>query len=318
MALTRFSTLVAVLVLTAIAVGAPARVAAGDSPPGRILFIRNGNVWEWSHGKADRLVRDGALSDPVWSLDGRSIAYVRSGNSYSDVVVRDLTTNVETPVTNNRPSFEEGTEAYAAASAWASDPSWAGPAKLAYLTDSGRVDGSIGVALVDLAQKTDGTVETPGPGDESLIQSLSISADGARAVYIARTTVDGAIGVVVRSRDLSSGRSTDLLKGRDAMDPSYSPDGSQIALAIRDEVGMTDVWLLSVASGDLVRITQGAQATSPAWSPDGGWLAYYRVVDFGFQIWATSLQTPATTPVELVDARGLDPTSGLSWGPAGG
>jgi TolB protein len=52
--------------------------------------------------------------------------------------------------------------------------------------------------------------------------------------------------------------------------PSFSPDGSQLALALSRRDGNVDVYVLTLASNELRRLTDDpAIDTEPAWSPDG-------------------------------------------------
>jgi Tol biopolymer transport system component len=63
------------------------------------------------------------------------------------------------------------------------------------------------------------------------------------------------------------------------MEPSWSPDGTQIAfVALRDPpVGNTEIYVLDVASGDSLRVTRyHARDVDPTWSPDGKSLAFTR------------------------------------------
>lgn len=52
--------------------------------------------------------------------------------------------------------------------------------------------------------------------------------------------------------------------------PSFSPDGSQLALALSRRDGNVDIYLLTLASQELRRLTEDpAIDTEPAWAPDG-------------------------------------------------
>lgn len=52
--------------------------------------------------------------------------------------------------------------------------------------------------------------------------------------------------------------------------PAYSPDGSQLALALSRRDGNVDVYVLTLATQDLRRVTDDASIdTEPAWAPDG-------------------------------------------------
>ena len=52
--------------------------------------------------------------------------------------------------------------------------------------------------------------------------------------------------------------------------PAFSPDGSQLALALSRRDGNVDVYVLTLATQDLQRVTDDpAIDTEPAWAPDG-------------------------------------------------
>jgi Tol biopolymer transport system component len=62
-------------------------------------------------------------------------------------------------------------------------------------------------------------------------------------------------------------------------DYAVSPDGTRIAFAQSGSDGTADLYLLTVAGGDIQRITQcvAAICQAPAWSPDGSRLVYERL-----------------------------------------
>jgi dipeptidyl aminopeptidase/acylaminoacyl peptidase len=59
-------------------------------------------------------------------------------------------------------------------------------------------------------------------------------------------------------------------------DMRASPDGSKLALTVRDSAnaGRSDVWLLTFASGQLKPFTRNGQSSHPVWSPDGKRIIY--------------------------------------------
>ena len=56
-------------------------------------------------------------------------------------------------------------------------------------------------------------------------------------------------------------------------EPSYSPDGSQIAFS-SNRTGTADIYIANVDGSSLRQLTHGAGASYPAWSPDGQTIAY--------------------------------------------
>ena len=57
--------------------------------------------------------------------------------------------------------------------------------------------------------------------------------------------------------------------------PTLSPDGSRIAVSLRDG-NRTDIWVRSLTGGSPTKITSEQHRTNvePAWSPDGQWVSY--------------------------------------------
>ena len=98
--ITRRSMFAAVLTASA-AIGA--HDVKADLPPkqlpGKIAFVRNGGIWQWAAGDASEILKADTISDPRWSPDGKSLIYVRNGNSFSDLYTYDTTTGIENALT---------------------------------------------------------------------------------------------------------------------------------------------------------------------------------------------------------------------------
>lgn len=284
-------------------------------PPGKIAYIRDGSIWMWANGASAELVPGSAMSDARWSPAGNSLAFVRSGNSYSDLYVHDLNSQAETQLTFNKPAAPEGSVEYAAAASWAIDPSWSSSGVLGFISDAQSSNNTFALWLVTNVF-TGSPALAPAAKNEDNIDSLSLSPDGSIAAYVQRgRNPDGTSSTSIALRDLSDGKVYALpAAGEGTFDPAIGPDGQAIAFAKRDASGMNDIWIASRQGGAAVQVTSGFQATSPAWSPDGKWLTFIRTIDFSFKVWAAPMNgaTPGT-PFELFDPGGIDVPSGLSW-----
>lgn len=104
-----------------------------------------------------------------------------------------------------------------------------------------------------------------------------------------------------------------------------SPDGTQIAFAQKADDGTTDLYLLTVDSGEVQRLTHciAATCTAPAWSPDSSRIAYQRI-EMNSNNTPTNQDAPRTWLLNLKDlsTQPLFPTSqvlgGLPrWSPDG-
>ena len=63
----------------------------------------------------------------------------------------------------------------------------------------------------------------------------------------------------------------------DERDPTFSPDGSQVAFAWGPEGGNPDIYVKLVGPGEPIRLTNTPEdERMPQWSPDGQWIAFPR------------------------------------------
>jgi Tol biopolymer transport system component len=301
------------LILASLATQATSTVIGKDNfPPGRIAFVRKGDVWVWHDGKSERVIKDGAASDPRWSPTGRFIIFVRSGDSYSDLILHDLDTDTETQLTFNGSSAQEGSPDYVASSSWVLDPDWTPSGLIAFASDATSDDSVILWLIPDPALSAE---PAPSAQIEDDIEGISLAADGSVAAYTVRShDKDGGNHTYVALRDLSDGTASVLVdKPGGAFDPAISPDGQSIAIAIRAVEGTSDIWLAD-RTGKLTRVTAGAQAIQPAWSPDGQWLAYVRMIDYRFEVWAQPRNGASFgEPQRLFRFQNFDATSRISW-----
>lgn len=96
----------------------------------------------------------------------------------------------------------------------------------------------------------------------------SWSPDGRTLVFTRGTE----LWTVVPGR---SARRLPLDPALKAEDPAWSPDGTRIAFTGEDATQNVDVYVLVLATGQVVRLTTDpAQEYDPSWSPDGRQLAY--------------------------------------------
>jgi hypothetical protein len=109
-------------------------------------------------------------------------------------------------------------------------------------------------------------VESPG-------EDLIFTPDGSKIVY----SQYGFIGPEVNVFDLTTGAIVHNVPLPDIPDGmAVSPDGERMVLGLYDpDVGDTQMWLLTLASGALERLTEAASGVDDfAWSPDGGTVFY--------------------------------------------
>src|SRR5437870_3293323 len=122
----------------------------------------------------------------------------------------------------------------------------------------------------------------------------------------------------------------DYLALKSVGNPQLSPDGKWVAYTVteqslKDNRGITRIWLADVASGAMRQLTAGPGSDrQPRWSPDGRTLAFVSTRENGAQLWVlpiaggearrvTSLAEGVFDPLWLPDGTGLIVTSDIKW-----
>src|SRR6266513_2468188 len=122
----------------------------------------------------------------------------------------------------------------------------------------------------------------------------------------------------------------DYLALKSVGDPQLSPDGKWVAYTVtehslKDNRGITRIWLADVASGSARQLTAGPGSDrQPRWSPDGRTLAFVSTRENGAQLWVlpvaggearrvTTLAEGVFDPLWLPDGTGLVVTSDIKW-----
>ncbi len=288
-----------------------AQLIGGSQLEGRLLFVKEGNVWLWENGGARPLGEGDTWRQPRWAPDGKRFAYVLRGNSFSDIVVADLQGNTQTRLTRSQSRILEEND-------WNFRPTWSPDGKqIAFISDASS--SNLNLWLMNAA---DGSgkrpLATPGLVQET-VDELAWSPDGSQlAVALFSGGVSQVAIVPTGTRARQSGQVlTDIPGG--ALDPAWSPDGRWIAYAAREGKGV-DVFVMAADGSRRQRLTDDGLARSPAWSPDGRSIAYLSAQGGTFDVWVVDVQAPGSSGLEATGRRqltrnlGLDATSGVSWG----
>lgn len=311
--------LVTLMLLAAVA---PSGQTQSDDPSGQMAYVRDRNVWLWSPDKTEELVESGVAMDASLSPAGDTVVFIENGGSFSNLVMYDRATGRRVRITDNEPFVESGSPDYVASSSWAIDPSWSETGLIGFISDRGSPDRLMQLWLMEKDSRSAFLAPADGQ-DAGGIEQLELSRDGDVAVYTV-LAAGGELGgsTYVALRDLGTGATYPIAEGaQGAYDPTLSPDGSRVVVSIRDERGVSDLWIIDVETGETARLTNDLQATNATWSPDGNWLAYMTPGDRSFAIWAiridanedARLGAVAGEPRRLVEDQGIDATSGLSW-----
>ena len=305
-----------VFVCLAIGFVALAGLARADNAPlpGRLLFVKDGDLWVVEGGAPRQLATGGAWSQPSWSPDGASLAYVYRGTNFSDIFVTDARGEAQTRLTTSQSSILDDND-------WNFRPAWSPDgSQIAFVSDRKTAYPTLWLMNAEDGSRLR-SVPTPGVNGESL-DAISWAPDGER-LAVTMFAGAGPSQVAIVPVDTSLREQARLLTDRPggALDPAWSPDGSWIAYAGRE--GYTSEVFASRPDGShVVRLTSdGVLDRSPAWSPDGQHLAYLTNKSGWFEAWVVDLSTDASgvlvrsgEPRALTKDLHLDAAAGLTWG----
>ena len=273
---------------------------------GRILFVKDGNIWQWEQGNLKRLTGGGSDRQPQWSPDGASIAYVEEDTSFSNLKLLHLASSTFTNLTNFRsPSGTGGVFVYRPV--WSPDGT-----KIAYVSDQTTHDMNLWLMNADGRSPRQLTSwDSYGGG----IDCPTWSPDGKQIAFASFRTGVSQIWVYT----VATAKWQQLTDNADgAYDPSWSPDGKYIAYTARARK-LNDIWLMAPDGTGQTKITADGFSRAPTWSPDAEYLAYVSKKDQTFDAFAVRLQTngnshlSASEPKQLTKGQQIDPVSGLSW-----
>jgi len=116
-------------------------------------------------------------------------------------------------------------------------------------------------------------------------------ATAARGSAVAALSASGSLAYVGQSREARLVLATPTGKTTVAADagsfsyPRFSPDGKRVALTVAAGTS-SDIWLVDMATGGLVRVTSGGTVNErPEWSPDGERVLFRTVRGARSAIW---------------------------------
>jgi TolB protein len=311
---TRLARLSCLLLLIAVSGCLPAPVGliataqlggASELPSGKILFVREGNIWLWSEGRSRQLTDGGTWRQPQWSPDGTQIAYVYRSTNFSELFVmradgtdhRRLTRSQSTSLGDND---------------WVFRPTWSPDgSQIAFTSDAGSYHPVVWVMNADGSAKRQLLSIT---SLQEAADSMSWSPDGKR------------LAVTVFGHDVSQIALLDAARGvsqpftdhsRGALDPTWSPDGTQLAYVVR-EAGRTDIRIRALDALVETRVGTDGLARAPVWAPGGGRLAYLSARGGSFDLYTVDVSSEDGRVLtgnerQLTREFNIDGTSGLSW-----
>jgi TolB protein len=238
-------------------------------------------------------------ASPIWSPDGRSIAFTRWMEQSGALMVMDAAGE----------NVRQLTDFAASGAAWspdgrrivfASGHGYAGEYPQIYVVDA---SGGEPLRLTSHVNVPTLTLST-GNG------SPAWSPDGRQIAFVA-DQIDGPSEIHVMNAD-----GTDVRRLTDSPDrkagPTWSPDGTR--LAFWTDFEGVDVWVMRADGSEQRNLTDSpSYEVEPVWSPDGTQLAFTRFGDAGIQIVVIN----ADGSSERVIHDSPDHVSTLRWSPDG-
>ncbi len=244
----------------------------------RFLFVSNGRVYRIdSDGEAAvPLTPEGitALS-PVWSPDGRRIAYTRLEGGRGGVIVQSLAGGATTGGAGRaEPRSTSRRRSRRTAARWRSRTP----------TRPAPTFSSSNVADRCCAQRL-----TVGRFADNL--SPTFSPDGRRIAFV--STRSGPPQIYVMAAD---GTDQELLAPFDygatgaSNAPEWSPDGARVVFH-RDVSRSPQIFLVDVAGRRVSQLTSSGRNEDPTWAPDGRHIAFISDRSGRRQIWIIDTET---------------------------
>jgi TolB protein len=287
--------------------------AANEAVPGRILFIKDGDLWLLDASGPRPLATGGTFSQPSWAPDGGSLAYVYRGTNFADIFVTDDQGQNQVRLTNSQSTILDNND-------WNLRPAFSPDGQsIAFVSDRSST-----FPTLQLMNAADGSgrhaVSTPGFQEED-VDTLAWSPDGSQlAMTVFNEPGPAQIALLpVGGTGRQAGRMLTSVPGG-ALDPSWSPDGSWLAFAGHDGAAL-EVYAVQPDGTSLTRLTNdGLLARSPAWSPDGQHIAYISNKSGYFEVFEIDVSADgsgtltASPPRQLTKDLQVDAASGLSWG----
>lgn len=293
--------------------------------PGRLLFVREGDLWLWLGDTARRLTDRGNLYQPAWSPDGTRIVAVARGESYSDVVTLPATVDDLLVLTNNSSTLPSHSYERIYDTIWAYYPTFSPDgSEVVFVSQHAPPSGSPAtdyyLSLFTTSAGPGGARAQRFASDAGHLGQPAYAPDGSAIVVSFAPVSQEPPGL--RQLVQSDGQLAPVPGVPDgSYDPAFSPDGRWLAFAARHG-DRTDIFVVPVSGGTALQLTDIGTARAPAFAPDGTLLAFLAVApgSNSFDLWVANLITDGGAlsvdqPQRLTEGASIDADSGIAWGP---
>jgi TolB protein len=284
--------------------------AGPGQPIGRILYIRDGNIWLWQAGGTRQVTSGETWRQPVFSPDGNAIVYVYRGQNFSDIFVMKDDGSENRRLTRGQARVLDDND-------WVFRPVWSPDGtQITYMADTGTP------FLQPWTMNTEGEArrQLQLGGAFEMVDSAVWAPDGKRLAVSGFRRVPSGAPQTGQIYLWEAGKPvqpfTENQNG--AFDAAWSPDGEWLAYAARNGA-RSNVYARRVEDGEEFQLSKLDLARSPAWSPDGKSIAFLSGQKGSFEIMVVDVtikdaQLTVNNERTLISDASADATSGLSWG----
>src|SRR5262250_1314458 len=267
------------------------------------------NIWmvATSGGEAIQLTQSGKDSSPVWSPDGKTIAFISARSGDSQVYLLSMEGGEPHPLTK--------------LSTGADLAIWSPDGKTIAFTSGVYPECKDDECNKKKDEEKEKNKVKAHVAEALLYRHWTHWNDGKRA-HLFVIAADGS----GTAKDLTQGAEYDVPPDQrgEASDINFSPDSKEICFtAVTDKVEATstngDLFIVPVSGGEPKRITtQTGFDGNPVYSPDGKYIAYHAQLSAGYEAdrWRVMLLDRATGKSENLTENSFDRSAeSLAWSP---